>query len=338
VAEYISTFATGFEETAAQSVHSFLRGISVLRVYGGLIRYSYRGNAKDISRVPFFNNSFTVLRFFQGKNLSLGQMVSETASGRLRCPAREGTFRIRFSQSNQFVKVDKRISAQAESAVSKASRLRLDRLNPDTELWYVIRSEGFGFYGQLLRKRTATEKNLHKGELRPEFASLLCCCARPPQGSVILDPFAGYGSIPAQIARHFPYGRLLAGDRDPGKAQALRQALPDDARIQVFCGDALALAEISDESVDIIITDPPWGFYENVGDIAVFYGNMLREFGRILKSNGRAVLLCARDEAFAQAVAQSGVFTVEGMVRTLVNGRKADVYILNWDNAAANHQ
>ena len=327
--EYISTFPTGFEEIVAENIHSFLKGTSILRVYHGLIRYAYWGNPNDINRVPFFNNSYSVLRFFEGKSLCFSRMVSEIASAKLRYPMRDGSFRVRFSKSNQFAGVEKRVSAQAESAVRNSSRLELDRLNPATELWYVIRDEGFGFYGQLLRKRAATEKNLHQGELRPEFACLLCCCGKPAQDSVILDPFAGYGSIPALIARHFPFSRLIVGDIDQNKVQNLRQALPaDDARIQVFCGDALDLAGIADGSVDLILTDPPWGYYEDIGDIALFYRGMLREWGRILKKDGRAVVLSAREEEFAQAAGHSGAFAIERTIHTLVNGKKAGVYIL----------
>jgi len=312
MAEYISSFTTGFGEIAARVLPSLLSKARVLHIYDGLIHYTFPGNPSAINSIPLFNNSWFLLRFFEGKNLSFHRMISEDKS---RYPIQEGTFRVRFSQGNQFVKVDKQISLRAENAVIKSSRLKLDRLNPTTELWYVIRDEGFGFYGQLLQKRAATEKNLHPGELRPEFAYLMCLCGKPTPTSVILDPFAGYGAIPAQIVKHFAFGKLYANDIDPGKAQPI-------------CEDALHLASIADTSVDIIITDPPWGYYEEIGDIAVFYKAMLREFGRVLKEGGRAVVLSARKEEFTRAAGQSGAFEIEQAIHTLVNGKKAGVYVL----------
>jgi len=287
------------------------KNTEILQVYNGLIHY--RGH----SNVPFFNNSFHVLRFFEGKHLSFQRMVPED---KLRCPISEGSFRVRFSQSNQFVKVDRQVSLRAERAIAQATHLKLDRLNPTTELWYVIRDEGIGFYGQLLRKRAATEKNLRPGELRPEFAYLMCLCANPAEQSVVLDPFAGYGAIPAQIARHFPFGKLIVSDNDPEKVKAL----PGGA----FCWDALHLSEIANASVDLIVTDPPWGYYGNIDDIALFYEKMLLEFKRVLKQNGRAVILCARKEEFQRAVARTGAFAIERTIHTLVNGKKAGVYVL----------
>jgi len=312
VAEYISSFTTGFGEIVAQALPSLLPGAGVQRVYDGLIRYAYPGNPKDIHRLPFFNNSWFLLRFFEGKNLSFHRMIPED---KLRYPISEGSFRVRFSRGNQFAGVDKRLSQRAENAIIRSSRLKPDRLNPATELWYVIRDEGFGFYGQLLQKRVSTEKNLHPGELRPEFAYLMCLCGEPKQGSVILDPFAGYGAIPMQITKHFCFKRLIANDIDPGKAQPM-------------CEDALHLTSITDNSIDLIITDPPWGYYEEIGDIALFYESMLREFGRILKDDGRAVVLSARKEEFTRAVEKSGAFAVEMTIHTLVNGKKAGVYVL----------
>ena len=299
MAEYISSFPTGFEDIVARHMPN-------IQVYNGLVRH--RGNPNT----PFFNNSFYLLRFFEGKHLSFHRMISED---KLRYPIPEGTFRVRFSQGNQFAKIDKQISLRAENAVIKSSRLKLDRLNPTTELWYVIRDEGFGFYGQLLQKRAATEKNLHPGELRPEFAYLMCLCGQPTKQSVILDPFAGYGAIPAQLKKHFPFERLIANDIDPGKMQAM-------------CEDALHLTSIADASIDLIITDPPWGYYEDIGDITLFYEAMLKEFRRILKEDGRAVVLSARKEEFARAIELSGAFEIEQAIHTLVNGKKANVYVL----------
>jgi len=329
MAEYISTFPTGFGDVAAQALPSLLPGARVLRVYDGLLQYTCPGGHSGVNSVPFFNNSYRALRFFQGERLAFPRMVAEIEASKLRYPLPEGTFRVRFSQSNQFAGVEKQLSLRAENAVLRSSRLTLDRLNPSTELWYVLRDEGFGFYGQLLRKRAATEKNLRPGELRPEFAWLLCHMGQPTRESAIIDPFAGHGAIPMQIARHFPFGRLVAGDIDPEQVQALRQALPrDDPRIQVCREDALRLAGVENGSIDLILTDPPWGYYESMEGIALFYENMLKEFRRILKPGGRAVVLCARKEEFTHAVCSSRVFAVERIIHTLVNGKKAGVYIL----------
>jgi len=307
VAEYISSFPTGFEDIVA-------RHVPHMQVYNGLVHHRGEPGA------PFFNNSWHVLRFFEGKNLAFHRMVS---GEKMRYPISDGTFRVRFSKSNQFAKVDKQVILQAERAVMQSSRLKLDRLDPTTELWYVIRDEGFGFYGQLRQKRAATEKNLHPGELRPEFAYLMCLCGNPARDSVVLDPFAGYGAIPMQIMRHFQCEKLYASDNDPEKVRLLKKTLS----AEVHCADALNLSHITDGSIDVIITDPPWGYYEGIENITVFYEDMLREFGRILRTGGRAVILSARKEEFTRAIERYCAFAIENTIHTLVNGKKAGVYV-----------
>jgi len=329
MAEYISSFTTGFGEVIAKNIHLHLKGVDVVDVYDGLIHYRYNGNPIDINRVFYFNNSFLMLRFFKGKQITFNRMVSDVSSKKLQYLKANGTFRIRFSQSNQFAKVDKNITLNAEAAVSRATHMRIDRLNPTTEMWYIIRDEGFGFYGQLLNKRTATEKNLNKGELRPEFAYLMCCSGDIKRTSVIIDPFAGFGSIPLQIKKHFPFKHLIVNDNEKDKVNKLRKSpLANDSRIQIICKDALALSDISNESIDTIITDPPWGYYENIENIEVFYEKMFEEFIRISKKDGSMVVLSARKDEFQVAVNKYPILTIVKSIHTLVNGKKAAVFIL----------
>ena len=76
-----------------------------------------------------------------------------------------GAFRVRFSKENQFVKVGKQTTLAAEKLISGKTDMRVDRVNPQNEYWFIIRRENIGFFGKLLRKRKTTEKALHKGEL-----------------------------------------------------------------------------------------------------------------------------------------------------------------------------
>jgi tRNA G10 N-methylase Trm11 len=76
-----------------------------------------------------------------------------------------------------------------------------------------------------------------------------------------------------------------------------------------------------------VITDPPWGFYEDIGDINVFYSKMFKSFDRILNGQGRMVILSARKEELEQSAAAAG-FKIKKSLHTLVNGKKAGLYYL----------
>lgn len=325
--EYISSFTTGFAEVIADKLPQLLPGAKVIDTWDGLIYYRWPGDYKKLKTIPFLNNTFAVLQFFP-KNPAFAAMVAAAEKGKYRCPIDRGSFRVRFSKENQFAGVPKALTVRAENAVRSTTRLRVDRLSPQTEFWYLIRREGVGFYGQLLHKREATEKNLAQGELRPEFAYLMCCCGAPSQEAVVCDPFCGFGGLAKQLAKRFPFRKLLLSDIDSEKIARLQEGpLGKNHRVSLTPADALTLTKVPDHTVDLIITDPPWGYYEQIDDIGAFYSEMLKTFSRVLKKSGRAVILSARKAEFEAAVQQQGL-ALQRRIDTLVNGKKAAVFIL----------
>ena len=76
-----------------------------------------------------------------------------------------------------------------------------------------------------------------------------------------------------------------------------------------------------------MITDPPWGFYEDIGDINAFYAKMFKSFDRLLNDQGRMVILSARKEELEQTAAAAG-FKIKNSLHTLVNGKKAGLYFI----------
>ncbi|MCI8441505.1 MAG: methyltransferase domain-containing protein [Provencibacterium sp.] len=327
MAEYISTFITGFGEAVSRELVRQLPGAKVIAVYDGLIHYRFDGDWRLLRQALYLNNTFYLLSSFPRGPLSFEKMVRTVCREKHRFLISQGSYRVRFSRENQFAKVDKGIVLMAEKQVAQQSRLRLDRVNPQTEIWYIIRSEGAGFCGQLLHKREATEKNLNKGELRPELAYLLCSCAHLSAGMLVCDPFCGYGAIPRQLLTGFSIRRVLASDSDPQKIQALKKG--ELARkfpgLSLQTADVRQLSGLAEGSLDAVITDPPWGYYEQIADMEGFYREMLQELYRVLKPGGTLILLSARKAEFAGALENSGI-RCRQRIDTLVNGKKAGVF------------
>ena len=269
--EYISTFITGFGEVIRRALTISLPGCSIIAVYDGLVYYHYHGNPSNICGISYLNNSFHVIRKYQGSMLNFSCMAKDVTRKPLQPLYKRGSFRIRFSRENHFEKVDNQIVSGVERAICRDCGMRVDRLNPQQEFWFIIRRENIGFFCQLLFKRQSTEKNLEKGELRPEFAFLMAVYAEVSPADVICDPFAGYGAIPMQLVKHFDIQRMLINDLDRMRYTALKR-IPyfKDANIQITNEDALVLESIPSQSVDVIVTDPPWGYYEKIDNIQIF--------------------------------------------------------------------
>lgn len=327
MAEFISSFITGFQHVVEKNLPQILAGVKILHVFDGLVHYQYAGDSHNLDKIIYFNNTFFVLKTMKGKGLNFPSLVGAVSSEKKYYLINKGTFRVRFQNENQFVKVDKNISKKAEETVLYNSKLHLDRLSPTTEIWYSIRREEFAFCGQLISKREFTEKNLNKGELRPEIAYLICCYADLNQDDVVAEPFCGYGSIPVQLIKKFRFQKLFASDIDKEKISINMQKkqLKDNPQIDLSVNDAFVLPQIIDRSVDVVITDPPWGYFEQIDDIGEFYKKMFTSFKRILKENGRMIILSARKDEIEKAALEMNVQILSSL-HTLVNGKKASLY------------
>ena len=331
MAEFVSSFITGFQSVVEADLTKRFKNLKIINLYDGLIHYRYDGDSRELEKIIYFNNTFFVLKSMKGKGLSFPSLVGAVTSSKNYFLVNKGSFRIRFVQENQFAKVDKSFTRRAEDYVLANSKLKLDRLSPTNEVWFSIRREGFAFCGELISKREFTEKNLNKGELRPEIAYLICCFAEINSEDTILEPFCGYGSIPVQLAKKFRFKKLFISDIEKERVELTKSRkqisqVPQEI-IDCRTADALQLSHIEDKSISLVITDPPWGFYEDIGDISDFYTKMFTSLNRVLSDQGRLVILSARKEELEQTAAAAG-FKIKNSLHTLVNGKKAGLYYL----------
>jgi SAM-dependent methyltransferase len=330
----------GFQELVSQILTQRFSDTRISMLLDGLIVFS---TVSDPRNLPYFNNMFLLLHLFQTCGADpMKEMLSYiTRSKKMahvvaeNIPAPNASFRIVTSRENKLVAVDNGILKRAEKHVTSAAGMRVDRSRPDTELWCLYRREGAGFFMMRLIKQATASKILHKGELRPQLASLLCALSEPHDSDVMVDPFCGYGSIPLARARLAPYRTIYAFDSDMEKIRHVRtksrtiMKKPSARSFYVKKCDALCLNTLKDRSIDRIITDPPWGIFdgEAVTDIHNFYHNMLLECSRILKPGGIFVILTAQKELLVQCLQHfSGIFETVDTYDILVSGKKAGVY------------
>ena len=330
----MSTFITGFQSVVEEDLTKRFSKIKIINLYDGLIHYRFDGDSRELEKIIYFNNTFFVLKSMKGKGLSFPSLVGALTSSKNYFLVNKGSFRIRFVQENQFAKVDKNLTRRAEDYVLANSKLKLDRLSPTNEVWFSIRREGFAFCGELISKREFTEKNLNKGELRPEIAYFICCFADINPDDTILEPFCGYGSIPTQLAKKFRFKKLYISDIEAERVELTKSrkqiSAAPEGLIDCRVADALNLNHIEDKSISLVITDPPWGFYEDIGDIKDFYTKTFKSLNRLLADDGRLVLLSARKEELEEVAAAQG-FKIKKSLHTLVNGKKAGLYLLTRD-------
>jgi len=334
---YFSTFITGFSEVVGDALKKSLIAVEVGLLLDGLVVYRTATSAREIRKLRFFNNSFVLIKQFGKMPVgSLDSLFRQVVQGAGLEEFLAGyrfekgtTFRIVLSHENRMVTANRKLLKSLERKIVKSSVLVPYPVKPEVEFWFLIRRESPAFFGLRI---TGRKKSPARGGLRPELAHLLCLVSEPGLEDVFLDPFAGSGSIPAERARSFPYRRILVGDSDSKQIEFLRERFKrlKLENVAIGCWDALNLKTFEDGSVDKIVTDPPWGFYRAESlDFTEFYGQMLREFYRILRPGGLAVVLIAKKDVFEGVLsALSPGFKLLKKYDILVSGKKAGIYKL----------
>lgn len=347
---FLATFAPGFEGIIESLLIRSIPSATGIQISSGLILFDFTGSIESVISLAFFNNIFLIVQQWDVNTHSFEDMVKASTSTKKKSrladffssvPGQSGnSFRVRYSKENQFCSVDKKVMLSAEQYITSQTRLMPDRLNPDFEFWYIIRREKYSFFTFCLTKKQSTDKYLAQGELRPEIVQLIVALARvTAQDKIILDPFAGYGSIPEHLSSVQGDALVYASDLDTERITDLEKRFSGKKRISVRGCDATHLDYIADGSVDLVVTDPPWGFWESDGyvqekSIDILYAKLLSELQRILNSRGRAVILTGAKKEFALAVANSAVFehcALDAGFKTdiLVNGKKSAVFVLH---------
>ncbi|KAF9097407.1 THUMP domain-containing protein 3 [Mortierella sp. AD031] len=152
--------------------------------------------------------------------------------------------------------------------------------------------------------------------LRIEIAYTILALADPQPGEVVVDTCSGVGTIPIVGAVHYP-GSLFTGfeilpfnveraaqnaigmmDKGHREERTRSRAVVEAtnnvrsySRPSLLLGDARAVCWRSG-SVDLIVSDLPWGKRENSHVYnCKLYPRLIREIIRLLRVNGRAVLI-----------------------------------------------
>ncbi len=344
---------SGFESSIKRLLRRALSDSGSVRVSGGLVRFVSPSAVDTVARLPWFTNLFVVFREWNTASLPFEALVRKTggeaefAEAWLACrPSSAATFRVRFSRAGEFTSVDKKATADAEALVRARTGLRVDRENPDIEFWYIVRTEGWSALAARIPSRGMGPEE-RPGELKREVASLLVAVSGAEEAArCVLDPFAGYGSIPQAMLTAFPGARVLASDRDPLMARTLAERFSHDPAVTVACAAVASCAEtfgLAPGSVDAIVTDPPWGLWEKDGyadeaAIESLYTAMLDVFIRVCKPGAPVLVLTGAKRAFERALSRdaaltrvldpsySGPFGNPLRTDVLINGKKSAVY------------
>jgi len=355
---FYAAFIPGLQNFIEKVLKERLSDVKILKLLDGAVVFE---TAVTYDKLNFFcfNNIFAVInimddvdgfdalekhiRLFINENMNFFKDVISNNSKSF------NTFRIVVSNENVPASIDEKLRTEAEKFISQLSGLQVNRSLPDTEFWFLYRSDAlskqnFSIFMKRLTLRSSWDKTLHKGELPPPLAWTLCRLADLKHSDAVLDPFCGYGSIPEEAIKHFHITNFIAcdNDNDAAKFTTARFKKLKNKQFTFYQNNFEKLPSlIGENSINAIVTDPPWGHFarskyitnESIIDNS-FLEKMFKVFDKLLKSGGacsevsraRAVILFANDESFLKVIPEN--FKLENKIPILLSGKKAMIYVL----------
>lgn len=243
--------------------------------------------------------------------------------------SRKQAFRVMFSVDGQLVAVPAPSRQRLVAAIEARTRGALNaRGGSGTEFWLIGRRD----LDTVLfceRLSTGPTGKAERGALATDLSTLLVLASEPRPDDVFLDPFGGSGTLVAARAlwpaRSLTYSDVRARQHAPSFSLRGRAG----PQVRVLDEDARALPSVPDDSVDAIVTDPPWGEYEELEQpYPAFAEGVLAAFRRVLKDPARVVLLLSRRSADVFAELFPGAsLTTQRRLDVLVNGHPATVLV-----------
>jgi tRNA (guanine6-N2)-methyltransferase len=186
--------------------------------------------------------------------------------------------------------------------------------NAAVEIWLTIHGAtavcGLRLSDRTMRHRKYKMEHL-PASLRPTIAAAMVRMAEIKPGQVVVDPMCGAGTILAEVwewARHVNVRPLVlcGGDSDRTAVRAAVTNLRRLGQANLARWDARALP-LADQSIDRILCNPPFG--KQLGrpeEIRPLYRAAVKEWNRVLRPRGRAVLLVSDAVALKEAATSVG--------------------------------
>lgn len=205
--------------------------------------------------------------------------------------------------------------------------------NAAVEIWLTINGKaavcGLRLSDETMRHRKYKLEH-RPASLRPTVAAAMVRLAAAGPDAVVLDPVCGAGTI---LAEQYALSRkrrsevvIIGGDIEWGAVASAGTNLRRLGTSQLARWDARRLP-LASESVDRVIANPPFGKQlSRPGDIPELYKRIVTECHRVLKPDGRAVLLAAEQQSLRTATELVG-WTSLRQLRIRVLGQLATLSV-----------
>ncbi|XP_075770954.1 U6 snRNA (guanine-N(2))-methyltransferase THUMPD2 isoform X4 [Pelodiscus sinensis] len=174
---------------------------------------------------------------------------------------------------------------------------KADLRNPDLEL-FVHLNDIYSVVGiPVFRLPLATREYIQTAGLRSTIAWAMASLAEISVGAFVLDPMCGLGTILLEAAKEWPNVQYLGADINDSQLEGAHENIKASGlmdKIELLKASVVALP-LPSESVDVVISDIPFGKKFKITKDIKLLPNILQEMERVLRVGGTVVLLMSQD-------------------------------------------
>jgi 23S rRNA G2445 N2-methylase RlmL len=208
--------------------------------------------------------------------------------------------------------------------------IRLVKDEAESEFWLLAQDRelilGLRLSDASMRHRTYKRQHL-PASLRPTVAATMALMSKPAETDRVLDPLCGVGTLLVERALLSPVAEVRGGDiREEAVGLARRNLASAHVPGKIQLWDARELP-LDPGSYTHVITNLPFG--KQIGtteDNQHLYRDVLREFKRVLTSDGRLIALTSEDRLLSR-VLQEQNWRVESKKTLTLLGQDASIFV-----------
>jgi len=308
--KYFATFPAGTFTIIARQLKRFaMAELKIVEHDESSVVFQASVSVEKLIELRYFTNVYVIIEDSRAEGY--GQFI------------KGDYYRLMYSKNGSPASLDEASRNTVQRTIEQNLNLKLNTHLSRNDFYVIERSSSKKLLALRLPRAKFKRESLSAGELRPELAHILCLAAGLKPKYMVLDMFAGYGSIPLEAVRGFGCRKVMAVDVNILKNRHEHQV------IEWHTADARNLDFLANDSIDRVITDPPWGAYDSsVEDIEALYSDAGKEMARVLKPNGIAVVLSGFASAQQSLLAKASNLKIVKTWDILVSGKKATIYKL----------
>jgi 16S rRNA G966 N2-methylase RsmD len=308
---YAVNFAPGFEELVAYILKPLGCEVVFSEEAFALVQFKAR---PDLKLLRFAKS---IIEVFDCKD-EFGDLKLVVPEGFVSPEAK--TFAIRSFEAGRPSKLDSEKRTEIIKEISNKTKLRYSSFEPDVDFVIARRRDGKSYFGFKLPVGAVTKIN--KGELHTDIVNLLLRLGQVESGARVLDAFTGYGGVSRELLKSFNPESVVMVEKDSKLVNSLKIIFKLDKRARVVAGDVVGYLKNSEYNFDLIVSDPPWGEFEDyIGDLSKLYFDFLIGAKSKIKEDGKIVMLSSKKGELEKAAMESGL-NIEDKLNVLISGKK----------------